>query len=80
LSELPLCANFIKKRGCSESRMRLIESNAQGWSFYCDNCKSVQIVSADGVRDRSKFELAERRRQEQIHLNKLRDSKKKIFA
>lgn len=79
MAELPQCANFVKQRGCSESKMRLIESNEQGWSFYCDNCHSVQIVSADGVRDRSKFELAERRRQEQIHLNKLRDSRKKVF-
>lgn len=80
MSELPPCANFIKKRGCAESKMRLIDSNEQGWSFYCDTCHSVQIVSADGVRDRSKFELAEKRRQEQIHLNKLRDRKRKIFA
>jgi len=80
VSEIPLCQNFLRKRGCSESRMRLIESNEQGWSFYCDNCESVQIVSSDGVRDRSKFQLAEQRRQEQIHLNRLRERKKKIFA
>jgi hypothetical protein len=78
--ELPLCANYIKKRGCSKSDMMLIEGNEQGWSFYCRNCKSVQIVSADGVRDRSKFELEEKRRKEQIILNRLRASRRKIFA
>jgi len=80
VSDIPLCQNFIKKRGCTDSRMRLIESNEHGWSFFCDGCKSVQVVSSDGVRDRSKFLLAEQRRKEQEELDRRWSKRRKIFA
>lgn len=80
MAEIPLCQNWLKKRGCSGSDMRLVESNEHGWSFFCKGCSSVQIVSSDGVRDRSKFILAEQRKKEQEELDRRWSSRKRIFA
>lgn len=78
--ELPLCPNFILKRGCERSDMMLLGEGDDYWTFHCRTCKLVHVVSKQGVQDKSKFEVLTRRRQEQETLERLRSSRRKIFA
>jgi len=80
MAEIPFCARSIKGRGCEKSDVRITGETDECWVFQCFSCKSVQVVSKNGVRNRSKFEAAVQRRREQEEIERIRRSKKTIFA
>jgi len=77
---VPLCRNFAQKRDCPKSDMRLKGEDDSCWIFQCRSCELVQVVSKDAVQDKSKFELAKKRMEEERIMQRLRDSRRKIFA
>lgn len=79
MADIPLCANSVKG-GCKKSNVRLINETNEGWVFQCQTCECIQVVSKDGVRERSKFENAKKRQEEEVRRMKLIDSRRKIFA
>jgi hypothetical protein len=83
VAEIPDCPNFIKKRGCSQSNVILLSEGPDAWVFHCkkpQGCGMINVVSKDGVRDKSKFDLAAKRRQEAEEMQRRWDSRRKIFA
>jgi len=80
MAEIPFCARSIKNRGCEKSDVRLTGETEDAWVFQCFSCKAVQVVSKDGVRDKNKFELAAQRKREAEEIERIRRSKKTIFA
>lgn len=78
--ELPLCRNFVRKLGCAESKVILIEENDEAWSFGCKTCGCVQLVSKEGVRDKTKFELAAKRTEEETERLRRWNARPKIFS
>jgi hypothetical protein len=80
MPEVPLCVNFIKKRGCERSDVKLTKETPEAWCFTCATCELLQVVSKDSIKDKSKFELAARRKQEHEQMMRLRDKKVKIFT
>jgi hypothetical protein len=82
MAELPQCPNFIKKRGCTQSNIVLLSEDSMAWVFHCKppGCGMINVVSKDGVRDKSKFELAAQRKREAEEAQSRWDSRKKIFA
>ena len=60
--------------------MRLLEENDEAWVFRCQCCTLIQAVTKDGIRDKSKFDLAEKRKHEQADIIRRWENRKKIFA
>jgi len=78
--EIPLCRNFRENRECNVSKMRVVEETDEAWVFICGSCEGIQVVSKDGIRDKSKFDAAQKRINEQAELVRRWESRKKIFA
>jgi hypothetical protein len=57
-----------------------VNENDEAWIFQCQTCRLLQVVSKEGIRDRSKFEQAAKRRQEEIDRVRRWESRKKIFV
>lgn len=81
MADIPLCANSTK-RTLESHEMKLVNETEEGWVFQCQNqlCKCLQVVSKDGVRERSKYEMAKKRQEEEVRRQKILSSRKKIFA
>lgn len=75
---IPRCANAVDGT-CKNSNVKLMNENDESWIFQCQTCKCLQVVSKDGIRDKSNFEAAHRRRQEEIERQKRWDSRRKYF-
>jgi len=80
VSQIPECVNYVKKGGCWKSDVVLENETSDAWAFRCRTCRLLFVVSKDGVRDKSKFEIAAKRRQqaEEEYREKMR--RRKIFA
>jgi len=79
MADIPPCANAARGT-CKNSDVRLVNETSEGWVFQCKTCECIQVVSKDGVRERSKFEKARRDQEERIRLARLKDSRRRIFA
>ena len=80
MAAIPNCPNSVKGNGCWKSAVRLVKETAEAWSFRCDTCTCLFVVSKDGVRDRSQFELAAKRKKEAEEIYQERMRRRKIFA
>jgi len=80
VSAIPECVNFVKKGGCWKSDVILERETPEAWSFRCRTCRLLFVVSKDGIRDKSKFELAAQRKKEAEEAYEARMRRKKIFA
>ena len=78
--EIPQCRNFRENRECSRSDMRLVGEDDESWHFVCKCCELMQVVSKDGVRDKSKFDNAKQRMEQQADLVRRWEKRKKLFA
>ena len=81
MADIPPCANSVKGN-CRNYEVKLVNETDEGWVFQCQNplCKCLQVVSKDGVRERSKYENARKRQEEEVRRQKLISSRRKIFA
>lgn len=79
-AEIPQCRNFREGRECSRSDVRAKGETDQAWIFRCASCGLVQVVSKDGIRDKSKFDNARKREEEEKIRRKILDSKKLYFT
>ena len=77
--EMPKCRNAVKFSD-HESDMRLIGEQSDAWVFQCKRCELVQVISKDGVQDKSKFELAAKRKAEAEEVRRRWEKRKRIFA
>jgi hypothetical protein len=80
VAEIPQCVNFVKQGGCWKSDVILEKESPDAWAFRCKTCRLLFVVSKDGIRDKSKFELAAKRRKEAEGIYQERMKRKKIFA
>ena len=78
MSEIPKCRNAMRQKD-HESDMRLKGENESAWVFQCDRCELVQVVSKDGVTERSRFENAARVKQQEEDRVRRWESRKKFF-
>jgi hypothetical protein len=74
----PRCRNAAKFHD-HESDMRLRGEGDTFWLFQCANCELTQVVSKDGVRDKSKFEALSARRQRETEIMRRLDARPKYF-
>lgn len=79
-TEVPLCRNFKEGRECSRSDMRMVEDNDECWIFVCKSCSLVSAVAKDGVSNKNKYDLLQKRMAQQAELVKRWERRKKIFA
>lgn len=77
---VPQCRNFTQKRDCPTSDMRLRGEDDACWIFQCKSCQLVQVVSKDGVQDKSKFDIARKRMEEALAMQRLIDGRRKYFV
>lgn len=76
---IPICRNAARFKDHT-SDMRLKGEVSDAWIFQCRGCELTQVVSKEGVRDKSKFEQAARQiAQETERLRRL-DARPKIFT
>jgi hypothetical protein len=80
MAQIPECVNFVKKGGCWKSDVILERETPEAWSFRCRTCRLLFVVSKDGVRDKSQFELAAKRKKEMEEAYEARMRKKKYFV
>lgn len=81
MADIPLCANSVKGN-CRNYEMKLVNETDEGWVFQCQNpeCKCLQVISKDGVRERSQFENAKKIAEQEAIRRKLIDSRRRIFV
>lgn len=79
-TEIPRCPNSRPGNGCTMSDVKIEKETEEFWSFRCQSCKCLFAVSKEGVRNRSKFENAAKRRQEELERVKRWESRKRIFS
>ena len=77
-TEIPRCANSMGG-GCENSNVKLMSENEESWVFQCASCKCIQVVSKDGVKNRSTFEAAAKRRQQAIEMQQRWEKRKEVF-
>lgn len=70
----------MEGRECSRSNVQLASETDDAWVFICRTCDGINVISKDGVRNRSQFELAKKRYQENVDLQRRWEKRKKIFA
>ena len=80
MSAIPECVNYVKNGGCWKSDVILEKESPDAWAFRCRTCRLLFVVSKDGVRDKSKFELAAQRRKQVEEEYERRMKKVKIFT
>lgn len=76
---IPKCRNAVKS-GDHKSDMRLKGETGEAWVFQCKICELVHVISKDGVRNKSNFELAAQRRREEEERVRRWAARKKIFC
>lgn len=79
-AEIPQCRNFRENRQCSRSDVRLVNETDEAWVFVCKCCEGMQVVSKDGVTERSKFDNAQKRIAQNADLVRRWENRKKVFA
>jgi hypothetical protein len=80
MAEVPSCPNSVKGNGCWKSDVRLVNETPDAWAFKCLTCRVLFVVSKDGVREKSKFDLAVQRRKQAEEEYERRMKKKRIFV
>jgi hypothetical protein len=80
MAKVPDCPNSVKGNGCWKSDVILVNETADAWVFKCRTCTCLSVVSKDGVRERSQFELAAQRKQQAEEEYREKMKKKRIFA
>jgi hypothetical protein len=80
VAEIPACPNSINNGGCWKSDPKIQKETDDAWAFRCATCTCLYVVSKDGVRDKSKFDLAVRRKKELEEEYARRMKRSKIFA
>ena len=79
MPEIPRCPNSVGG-GCPYSNMKVELETDEFWSFKCHTCKVISVVSKDGIRDKSKFEVATKRMEQQRELDSRWQKRKRIFT
>jgi hypothetical protein len=80
VSAIPNCPNSVKGNGCWKSDVHLVKETEDAWAFKCKTCAVLFVVSKDGVRERSQFDLAAKRRREVEEMYQERMKRRKIFV
>lgn len=75
---IPRCRNAVDGT-CRNSDVRLVNENDEAWIFRCENCRCIQAVSKDSIRDKSNFDNAAKRRQQAIEMQQKWERRKKTF-
>ena len=57
--EFPPCANFKAKRECGRSALVLKNEGPDHWTFYCETCRLIQVVSKPTAIVRSRLQSQE---------------------
>lgn len=76
---IPQCRNALRFKDHA-SDMRFKAEGSDFWVFKCAGCDLTQIVSKAGVRDKSKFEQAARRRVQQTEVLRRLDARPRYFT
>jgi hypothetical protein len=80
VAELPKCVNFIKKRGCEKSAIRLASENEDHWVFECETCHLMNVVSKPPASKRGQFRAAEEKMRKEAERRRARESRKVFFT
>lgn len=78
--EFPPCPNFVKRRGCERSALVLRGEQDDSWTFECQTCKLVWVVSKPTEIVRSRLFQAEEEKRRQAEAHRRRDSRTKFFT
>ena len=79
MAEIPNCPNSVNHGGCWKSDVFIEKEAEDAWSFRCRTCRVLFVVSKDGVRDKSKFDLAAKQRKHLEEQYAERMSRSKTF-
>lgn len=56
MADLPLCPNFLKRDGtCDRSELRLLGEGPQAFSFMCNCCQLLWMVSKPKTKEAAKY-------------------------
>lgn len=79
--EFPQCPNFIKKRGCTRSRLRLLAENEDSWTFTCDTCGlEAWVVTKPTANARAALRRDEERIRQEAVRRRQHDSRTRYFT
>jgi len=76
---IPACRNAVKFKDHA-SDMRMKQELPDAWVFQCKGCGLVNMVSKQGVRDKSRFDHAARRMQEEVERRRAHERRPIIFT
>ena len=79
MADHPRCRNAVRG-ACAREDMRLKSETPDAWVFQCSGCQLVQVVSKDGVRERSRAAISARTRQQQADIIRRQEARRKYFT
>jgi hypothetical protein len=80
MPNIPECRNYREGRECTRSDVRLVSETDEAFVFVCRCCEGINVISKDGIRDKSKFDNEKKRQDDNADLIRRWESRKKIFA
>lgn len=80
MANVPPCPNNVKGFGCATSDVVVKSENDEAFVLFCRCCELVWVISKDGIRDKSRFENALKRQQQQEALDRLWNKRRKVFC
>jgi hypothetical protein len=80
VAELPKCPNFVKRRGCAKSDIKLVGENEEAWSFRCATCELIWICSKPKSIQSGKLRAQEEKLRKEMEARRAREKKVKIYA
>jgi hypothetical protein len=80
MAELPQCPNFVRKRECNKSDIRLLGEQDDAWTLNCKTCGVIWVVSKPHSVHRAKYRKHEEQLRREAEARRAREKKAKIFA
>lgn len=80
MAEFPKCPNYVKKRGCEKSDLKLLSENTDAWTFTCGTCEIIWVVSKPASAERGKFRAAEEKLRKQAEQRRKHNSRTVFFT
>lgn len=80
MARLPDCPNFVRKRGCSRSDIRLKGEGPDHYTFQCGTCELIWVVSKPTEVAASKFRVEEEKLRQEAIRRRQRESRPRWFT
>lgn len=57
MANLPQCPNFLEKKGCQRSELKLAGENQKFYTFFCNCCKLMWVWSKPRERAAARYNV-----------------------